>query len=176
MHAAWVHGVYGARAHQVADSLTLCQQGAYVCRVNASMLPGVVGASKQPGAAAPPPVSLQEIFGLEMGHNWDSVGSAVLDLHSLRPALVLRQVRFCLLLCLLQLPVSKGARQRALTVRYFWHMWGDQDLNQVLARGCWMALTPVQGEASLRALAHFSVLASPFASSCFIRQGARVMD
>ena len=133
-HAAWAHGVRGARARQVADNFTLCQQGAYVCRVSASMLPGVVGASKQPGVPASPPVSLQEIFALEMRHTRDSVGSAILDLHCLRPALVLRQVRFCsasalLLLCvcsasalllrLLELHATKGARQRALTVRLF---------------------------------------------------------
>ncbi len=95
MHAAWAHGMLGARAQQVADTLTLCQQGAYLCRVNASMLPGVVGASKQAGPAAPPPVSLQEIFGLETRHTRESVPSAVLDLHCLRPALVLRQVHLC---------------------------------------------------------------------------------
>jgi hypothetical protein len=87
-----------ATAQQAAVSFTLCQNGAYVCRVDASALPHRhTGSPKH--ARAGGAVSLEDIFRVEKGKTWNTGGGAVLNLNSLRPALVLRQqvIEVCLL-------------------------------------------------------------------------------
>lgn len=99
-----------ATAQHAAVSFTLCQNGAYVCRVDASALPyRHTGSPKH--ACAGGAVSLQDIFCVEQGQTWNTGGGAVLNLHSLRPALVLRQqvsevclLRFCASVRLLPSP------------------------------------------------------------------------
>ena len=79
-----------ATAQQAAVSFTLCQNGAYMCRVDASALPHRhTGSPKR--ALAGGAVSLEDIFRVEKGKTWNTGGGAVLNLNSLRPALVLRQ-------------------------------------------------------------------------------------
>lgn len=91
-----------ATAQQAAVSFTLCQNGAFLCRVNASALPhrhaGLHKHARARGAAggsAGLAVSLEDIFRVEEGTTWNTAGGAVLNLHCLRPALVLRQQVCC---------------------------------------------------------------------------------